>query len=367
MIWFCIGTSGELIKTYSLMNYCKEKNIPWFAVSTGQSGIHFRKQWEDFQLPIKNLIFINETNTDLRTSQAAARWFFSGMLKSGQNLRGTISTQTGKPIHSKEDFWVVHGDTLSSVMGVEYGKRLGIRVAHVESGMTSGSVFEPFPEEICRRWTSRRADFCFAPDDEAVNGLLSRKIRGQVTRTDGNTLMDSVKVVTQKIPAQNIPKNPYALVNIHRYENLHSTSRWNHISRILLKAADKIQLLIALHPGTEEKITSDHALMSELEKKGAMLLSRQPFTHFIHLVANARYLLSDGGSNQQESSYLGVPCLLIRDRTESREGMGKNCILSRFDDAVIDSFLSNADRYRFPVETSQLSPTERVMEALLKK
>lgn len=364
MIWFCLGTSGELIKVYSLIHHCKMKGIPWRVVTTGQSAIHFWKQWDDFKLPRESTVVLNDTTDDLKSSGQAAKWFFGGLLQSATSLRAKIESKAGAKIDPKKDFWIVHGDTLSSVVGVEYGKRLGLRVGHVESGLTSGSVFEPFPEELCRRWTSRRADICFAPNEEARVNLIRRGVPGRAVCTQGNTLMDSVRLITQEIEAKDIPSFPYALVNAHRYENLHTPSRWEKITKILLKASKNIRLMIVLHPGTEHKLLSDPKLLGELEANGTVLLERRPFSQFIHLVARASFLLSDGGSNQQESSYLGVPCLLLRDRTESEEGMKSNCILSRFDEDVVARFLEEPDRHRFPVNTGGDSPTQRVMTAL---
>lgn len=88
------------------------------------------------------------------------------------------------------------------------------------------------------------------------------------------------------------------------------------------------------------------------------------FIAFQHKLRHAEFLICDGGSNQEESAYLGVPCLLLRDATERQEGLGANVVLSRFDAEAIDDFLSDPGRYRIVRRRDGPSPSDVILDAI---
>ena len=77
---------------------------------------------------------------------------------------------------------------------------------------------------------------------------------------------------------------------------------------------------------------------------------------------NAKFLVSDGGSNQEECFYLGKPVLLLRKATERNEGLGRNCVLSEYNDSIIDEFIDNTEKYRFDFLDSGISPSEIIVQ-----
>src|SRR5690606_22023914 len=92
-----------------------------------------------------------------------------------------------------DGFVIVHGDTLTTLIGARWGRKLGLPVVHVEAGLRSKSLFNPFPEEINRRLVSRRAKYHMVPDATAEENLKKAGVGGEIVNTGGNTLMDAVR------------------------------------------------------------------------------------------------------------------------------------------------------------------------------
>jgi len=367
ILWFSAGTAGELIKIYPLLRMADEQAQAWWLLFTGQSGIGFHRQWRLFRLPAERLVPLLDTDSDLKTSAHALRWFARATLVTRAQLERTIARGTGgvRPDPAR-DFWVVHGDTLSTLVGSLYARRLGLRLAHVEAGLRSAQLFKPFPEEITRRLVSRLARHHFPQDPRAYHNLVSRKIAGEVVDTGGNTLIDAIRYARREPDEPDYPTGIYAVANLHRFENLHSETRWQHIIRVLEQAAAKTTVLLVLHPPVQEKLEREPATRARLERAGVRLLPRQPFIPFIKLIARSAYVISDGGSNQEECHYLGKPCLLLRDTSERIEGLdGGSCLLSRFDPPVIDSFLADPARFARPETGFGALPSARILETLL--
>lgn len=360
-LWFCLGTAGELIKLYPLMELAQRQGRPWFAVSTGQSAINLKKQWADFGLPADRLFVALSTDRDLASSADALKWFSRAMATGASTLRAKLS-EGGRP-SSKQDAWIVHGDTLSTLVGSSWGRRLGLEVAHVEAGLRSPKILEPFPEEISRRMVSRLARVHFPQDSKAEQNLKKARVRGQVIPTAANTLLDALRLVLKGAPPQ---AKGYVVANLHRFENLSSDSRWSVLVDVLVRAAKKSGTVhFVLHPHTQAKLESDPVARARLETAGVKPVPRMMFSQFIPLLNGADYVLSDGGSNQEECHYLGKPCLLLRDSTERQEGLDGSCLLSRFDPVKIDRFLDDPSRFRRAPLSDDIRPSQTILDTLL--
>lgn len=352
-IGFVLGTSGELIKLYPVMKTAEDRKLSWKAFSTGQSGLNFKRQWDQFQLDPGKLHWMIPRETDLRSSFEALRWFGSAIGLQAKKLSDLVGC----------DILVVHGDTLSTLVGAAWSWRVGKTLAHVEAGLRSNHLWNPFPEEINRRWVSRFADFHFAPDAWAQSNLIRSKVRGQVIQTGGNTMGEALALMLQQTAPSDLPRSPFVLANIHRFENLNSPTSWRLVQETLFKAAEAYPVYLVLHPPTRSKIESE-GLVDKFQSKGVHLVDRKPFHEFAHWLAACEYLVSDGGSNQEECSYLGKPCLILRTTTERKEGLDGSCMLSGLDERKIDHFLKHHASYRRPALGLDFHPSEMILDSL---
>ena len=157
---------------------------------------------------------------------------------------------------------------------------------------------------------------------------------------------------------------PFALVSIHRFENIF-TSRFTKVILPVLKNIAQTQLLVfVLHPTTRERIHS-LGLEEELTSNSNIILhERFSFVEWIRLCARAKFVITDGGSNQEELSYLGVPTLLFRKETERHEGIGSNVVISNFDEKIITDFIEKLDLYRTNVLYDDANPSKKIISTI---
>ncbi|MGE0762275.1 MAG: UDP-N-acetyl glucosamine 2-epimerase [Bdellovibrionales bacterium] len=352
-LFFVLGTAAELIKVQPLIKAAGLKGWRYYVVSTGQSSTNFWRQYDSFGLPRQQAQTLLNSSHDLGHSGQAGKWFVKALFTQPFPL-------LAKADPKQQNWVIVHGDTLSTLVGSIWAKRLGWPLAHVEAGLRSANWWQPFPEEICRRLVSRLARLHFAPDQVAVENL--KRMKGRVVNTQGNSLIDAVHLTD--VQALQKSDKPLCLVNLHRFENLNSQKRWSALVETTLQAAARYRVIFVMHPQTEHKIAQSPLDRARLEAAGVELCPRMTFDAFISLVKQAEFLISDGGSNQEETYYLGVPCLLLRNATERREGLGSTAILSKFDPQIIQDFLANPQRFRRPPVVPTTSPTEIMLNIL---
>lgn len=364
MLWFSVGTAAELIKIYPILHYASKRNLQWTVLATGQSGVNIIKQWEDFGLHKDHkLVFLDDAPKDLETSSSALKWFSRSYFKNKSQIISRIHFSNG-PTPRKGDFWLVHGDTLSTLIGARYAKSLNITLAHLEAGLRSPSLFNPFPEEINRRIVSRYADIHFPQDETAVNNLRNKHVKGKIICTGANTLFDTIKLILKDNNKSESFNDSFIVANIHRFENLNNAYRWNKIIKILIKASELHPLKLILHPQTSQKLKTDPFASASLAKARIEMIDRLPFSEFIRLLANSQFIISDGGSNQEECFYLGKACLILRSATERQEGLGYTSLLSKFDDTLIDNFFVNPSAYSKNELKLNKSPSAVVLDEL---
>ena len=268
---------------------------------------------------------------------------------------------------SKKAVVVVHGDTFSTLLGALVGRLAGAKVAHVESGLRSFNVVHPFPEEITRLVVFRLGHYGYCPGLWACSNLSRYPIKSVNTGT--NTLSDALRLaLASGRAAGDLPEKPYAVVSIHRFENLYKKDRITRIVSLVEELAAQLRVVFVLHPATRKRLDDLGALARLENNQSVELRPRMTYVPFVALAASARFVITDGGSNQEELSYLGVPTLLMRKATERQEGLGKNVVLSRYSEARIAEFLAVAlsdERETSPEpQTTESSPSAVIVDHL---
>lgn len=310
---FVLGTRPEIIKLTSVIREVKHRNWPTHIIHTGQ---HYDHQMSE--------IFFRELN--LPTPDV--------FLDIGSGSHGQ---QTGKALQRAEqalqekspDVVIVVGDTNSTVAGTLAALKLGIPVAHVEAGIRSFDW--TMPEEINRRLVDALATVCFAPTRTAVTNLANEG-RAGASHHVGDTLVEvalpAIQLALQSsriVQDSHLGPGEYALMTLHRSENVDSPSRLTQILQALERL--EIRLVFPIHPRAE-KMFRRSGLLQRL-RRCATLLSPLGYLDFLSLLKHARVVLTDSGGVQQESSILRVPCLTLRYNTEWIETvvLGNNRLL----------------------------------------
>ncbi len=344
-VTFCAGTAAELIKLAPLIGRAERAGQTWRAVFTGQAPKSFMAQWHDFGFDTGKLRVLETRAEDLSSSSEAAAW----LLRMTSRLPLPNKQLRLEQAKFKGGLWLVHGDTMSTFAGALLGARLGMRVAHVEAGLRSHNLKDPFPEEMNRRSVAKIASLHYAPERAAQHNLLREKARGEVVYTAGNTQCDAVLEALANREQARAHEDPYVLVNIHRFETMMSPERGGQAKEILRQASMRHRLVIVSHATTLAWLDKDPGFKRELEQNGAIWLPRQTFSRFVRWLVDAEGIISDSGGNQEECAMLGVPCLLLRHVTERELPGGRtNVVLSQFRDELIAPFLANPSSYRLP-------------------
>jgi len=354
MIHVFIGTKAQLIKMAPIMRVLQDRGHDYNFIYSGQHRDTVDDILANFAINKQPDVTLYR-GRDITGIAQMGKWVFD------------IVRKYSSPAHKTELFRndtngivLNHGDTFSTLLGSYLAKRHGLQSAHVESGLRSHNIFHPFPEELTRLATFRLSDYFFAPGDWALTNLQDYK--GVKINTGHNTLCDSLRHSSNATAPTR--SGGYGLVSIHRFENIFFRQRLTQIVDMLLASDPMRPKLFILHKPTEKKL-KEYGLYDKLATCGHIELHpRYDYFGFISLLRGSDYLVTDGGSNQEECSYLGLPCLLMRKATERQEGLGHNTVLGNYDAQLVREFMDSPQRYRRAPLTLTQSPSELIVDSL---
>jgi UDP-N-acetylglucosamine 2-epimerase (non-hydrolysing) len=349
-----IGTKAQYIKTAPLLRLMDAKGVDYRLIDSGQHAKLAQSLRTD--LGVRDPDVRLGGSADVNSIPAAVAWAtrIATRLGSGTRVRQELFGGDG-------GICVVHGDTPSTLLSALLARRAGLRVAHLEAGLRSHSLWHPFPEELIRLAVMRISGLLFAPDATAVKNLREMKVRGRVIPVSANTV---VEALDHALSAPVQPASGPAVVTMHRVENLTNRRRVDGFVGLACRIAEQHGVRFVLHGPTEETIRKgghDATLRAAGVQLSPLLAHRQ----FAPMLAAAPLVVTDGGSIQEECALLGVPTLLWRDRTERPDGLGANVVLSHYDEATVAAFLSDPERLRRPPAASGLTPSEQILEVLV--
>jgi UDP-N-acetylglucosamine 2-epimerase (non-hydrolysing) len=221
-----------------------------------------------------------------------------------------------KVLERKPDLVVVYGDVNSTVAAALVCAKLLIPVAHVEAGLRSGD--RGMPEEINRLLTDQLADLLFTPSRDGDENLLKEGIPPTKIKLVGNVMIDTlVRLLPQaeeRWPKLEIefPQGRYALVTLHRPSNVDDPRQLSRLLAELGRIGKELNVLFPVHPRTRQAIADGGLEVPETIR----LLEPLGYLDFLALEKHAAVVITDSGGIQEETTYLGVPCLTLRTTTE---------------------------------------------------
>ena len=336
MIHVVLGTKAQLIKMAPVMVQLTEQSVPYRFISTGQHRATMPEMLREFDLKDPDVVLYD--GPDIVSLPQMFCWMMRILWKCVADRRRIFGDQP-------EGIVLVHGDTFSTLLGALMGRVAGLRVGHVESGLRSFNLLHPFPEELTRVLTFRLSHTLYCPGRWAMSNVA--KLKKEKIDTKTNTMADALALaLAMDRRRDHVPDRPFALVSLHRYENIFRKDALELLIRSIESIARRHHLLFILHPPTEKQLDK-YGFHDRLQANPRIeLRPRYTYFDFASLLEAADFVVTDGGSIQEESSYLGVPCLLMRKATERKEGLGESVVLSHYDPEVIDGFVRNIDRYR---------------------
>ncbi len=220
-------------------------------------------------------------------------------------------------LQERPDWVVVVGDVNSTLACALVCAKLGIPVAHVEAGLRSGD--RSMPEEINRLLTDRLAELLFTPSRDAGANLLAEGANPAQVHFVGNVMIDTLVQMLPRaegrptLAALGLQPGGYALVTLHRPHNVDDPARLQSLVEVLENLSRRLPVVFPVHPRTLQRLQS---LGRAGSASNLHLLEPQGYLDFLALMKNARLVLTDSGGVQEETTYLGVPCLTARPNTE---------------------------------------------------
>jgi len=352
-IYVVIGTRAQLVKMAPLMALMQKEGTEYEFIYTAQHKETINKILQDFHVkqPDKTIYTKSEANTLSKFMGWAVTMFFKLFRP--------------KKIFPEKGIVLTHGDTVTTAWAAIVGKLAGCKVAHVESGLSTHKIFDPFPEELMRRITFYFSDIYFCQSQYYINNL--KKHKGEKIDTGINTVYDSVITAINSNIQMDLPNEPYVVVSIHRFETIYTKKLEKVVIPLLEKVAKSgITLIFVLHPSTREVLKKNNQkLYKRLENnKRIILKERYPYFEFLKLINESEFVITDGGSNQEELSYIGKPTLLFKEVTGRIEGINENAVMSKFKESIIMDFVKNYKNYQKPIKSVKISPCKIIVDYL---
>jgi UDP-N-acetylglucosamine 2-epimerase (non-hydrolysing) len=232
---------------------------------------------------------------------------------------GSHALQTAEIMHrfepvvleSRPDMTLVYGDVNSTVAAALVCAKLLVPVGHVEAGLRSFD--RTMPEEINRIVTDRLSDLLFIPSEDAEVNLEREGVSRDRIHFVGNVMIDSLirlLPVAKQCPGNGFP-DKFALVTLHRPANVDHGDTLREILNSLTGVSEELKIVFPVHPRTRQRIAE-----FGIDVRNLQLVDPMPYIEFLSLQDRATVVITDSGGIQEETTYLGVPCLTLRANTE---------------------------------------------------
>lgn len=223
-------------------------------------------------------------------------------------------------LNEKPNLVVVVGDVNSTIACAMVAVKQGVRVAHVEAGLRSFD--RTMPEEINRLLTDQISDFLFVTEKSGEENLLKEGIDNKKIHFVGNVMIDTLLKHLERARVSNIldklhlQPGEYAALTLHRPSNVDTPEKFLEILKALSEIQKHIVVVFPLHPRTRGRLRQFGFEKKIQELSRLVVINPLGYSGFLKLMSEAKFVLTDSGGIQEETTVLGVPCLTLRENTE---------------------------------------------------
>ena len=327
----CRPRNGSAIDGYSFLMKAQDKKIVHLVAAARPNFMKIAPLYHALSATTWCNPRIVHTGQHYDFNMSDAFFLDLGLPDSHYNLgigSGSHAEQTGNVMIAYEkvclenppDGIVVVGDVNSTAACAMVGTKLWIPVVHLEAGLRSGD--RRMPEEINRLVTDAIADLLWTPSADADANLLREGVDKNKIDLIGNIMIDSFEMLRSKIESSGareslgLKSEKYGIVTLHRPSNVDDADTLRSIVDSLEEITADIRLIFVSHPRTMKNLQR-FALLDRLrEINGIDLLDPIPYIDFMNIVTGAALTITDSGGLQEETTYLGIPCLTMRENTE---------------------------------------------------
>lgn len=299
------GTRPNFVKVAALSRVlCKEKSFSCKLVHTGQHYDYEMSEsfFNDLEIPEPD--YFLEVGSGSHAQQTAK----------------TMIEFEKVCLKEKPDLVIVVGDVNSTLACSITAKKLHIKITHVEAGLRSGDL--AMPEEINRIVTDSISDYLFVTEESGLVNLLKEGKTKRDIFFVGNTMIDTLKFGLSKLKQIDFSGSDvqrlkdelkaYGVITLHRPSNVDSKQQLSKLIKILNKIARKIPLVFPVHPRTKSNMERFNIFLD----RGIFITGPLGYLEFTFLYKDAQFVLTDSGGLQEETTFLNIPCLTLRNNTE---------------------------------------------------
>jgi len=324
-----VGTRPNFMKIAALVNEFRKHDVEHILVHTGQ---HYDTEmsklfFDELEIPKPDI------NLEV------------GSGNHGEQIENIIMKIKEILTKEKPGLVIVVGDVNSTLAGAKAAHELGIKVAHVESGLRSFD--KSMPEENNRIHTDKISDFLFTTEKSGDKNLMDEDISKDKIFFVGNVMIDTLLKHKEKAKQSKIleklglEENNYCILTLHRPSNVDKKEDFENILSILEKIQEKIKIVFPVHPRARKNIQLFDLDNKIKSMKNLIITEPLGYLDFLFLMANSKLVLTDSGGIQEETTVLGVPCVTLRNNTERPVTVeqGTNLLVSIDKDKVVEKSL----------------------------
>jgi UDP-N-acetylglucosamine 2-epimerase (non-hydrolysing) len=245
----------------------------------------------------------------------------------------------------KPDMVIVVGDVNSTVACSLVAAKMHVPVSHVEAGLRSFD--RSMPEEINRLATDAISDYLFVSENSGIYNLINEGVPDEKVFFVGNVMIDSLfqnmVKANQTTVLEDLKLKPksYALVTLHRPSNVDEKDNLEKVLRIFSAINEQVEIVFPIHPRTRKMFETFGLTEKVAAMKNLKIIDPQPYHEFLRLMKEAKFVLTDSGGIQEETTVLNVPCLTMRENTERPVTIeiGTNLLVGTDEEDVMDACL----------------------------
>lgn len=302
------GTRPELIKLAPLINEFRERNLRerLFIIHTNQHKDFTQEDLDYFQIEVDYQFSLIRKDDSLSLLNGLLLLEFNELTLRLKELNITVDCIIGQ------------GDTCTTFSAAQYAFYQNIPFLHIEAGLRTHDFRQPFPEEFFRKTIATIATMHFAPTNRERNNLINEGVNAQAIAVTGNTVIDNLRQLSNKVGQKNVigAENNLILITIHRRENI--KNNFNAIS-------ERILHYVTTNPGMNFIWIDNpgYKISDTIHFHSPNLKIIQPIAYgeMLKLYEQAQLIMTDSGGIQEEAACLGIPTIVFRTKTERIEGI----------------------------------------------
>ena len=351
-ILFVLGTKAQFIKTIPMINYAIKNKYSVTVVDLKQHPEKTISLISKINGEYSYLEFI-KNKKDIGTYLGLLKWTLIICLKIIFKKEKLFSNNLA----------IVHGDTLSTLLGAFLIRRNKGKLVLLEAGLGFPGMFKHFPESFIRLYVAKFSHFLIANGEDQINQLKTWGVKGNIIEISRNTIYDSLDLVG----LEQTENKREVVISIHRTENINSKDNMKSLINVISNIKESYDVSWYLHIPTKNKLKSFNLINSN-KLKNVNLIDLVPYDEFLNKLYNSEFVITDGDGVVEECYILGVPTLVWRyEHLDSNHLFSgdSSLLLSDFNFDKCLNFFQNYKNFKTDRKKDSSSPSKEALDKLI--